>query len=329
MPTISQRAARVSICSRHSTRSKRLNGMSHRRGHCDCLPGWPTPGVGLAGQREEELLKSARPAGRSSVTTPAAAAARPTCFGKPFLATGERSGAVAVRSERHPRRGQGRCQRGSGRSLVPPDEVASNSLSAPWATTRPPPITTSRSTVASTSASRWLESSTVPPGRRSRATGPASTRCLRVKAVGRLVQDQHLGSPTNAWAMPSRCRMPSEYVPEPLARRARAQSDQGEQFVHSGPRHAPRSAAMRRVARPLRPGCTADASRKGPDDPGGVGQRDERPARDGRASSVRPGQPGDHAEGGADLPAPFGPRNPVTVPGSHVNETPSTTVARG
>ena len=51
-------------------------------------------------------------------------------------------------------------------------------------------------------------------------TQPANP--LRVKAVGRLVKDQELGSPSSAAASPSRWRIPSEY---PLTRRRDASAN--------------------------------------------------------------------------------------------------------
>src|SRR5215813_1004214 len=84
-------------------------------------------------------------------------------------------------------------------------------------------------------------------------------------------------------------------------------------------------AAMRRVARPVRPSCSAEASSKVPTARAGLGSSAKtlpatvaRPAS-GRASPVIMRRV-------VDLPAPLGPRNPVMVPGSQLNVTPSTAV---
>src|SRR3954470_2543172 len=85
------------------------------------------------------------------------------------------------------------------------------------------------------------------------------------------------------------------------------------------------SASSRRCVRPVRPGCTADASSSVPITAPGFGS----------AAYGRPSTSAEPVVAGTRpviirivvvLPAPLGPRNPVTVPGSRVKETSSTTV---
>src|SRR3954451_23456372 len=84
-------------------------------------------------------------------------------------------------------------------------------------------------------------------------------------------------------------------------------------------------ASSRRCVRPVRPGWTAEASSSVPTTAPGLG----------RSTYRRPSTVAVPAEAGTRpviirivvvLPAPLGPRKPVTVPGSRVNETSSTTV---
>ena len=68
------------------------------------------------------------------------------------------------------------------------------SASEDWVTSRPLAMITTSSTVWATSASRWLDTSTVPPSSAKRAQElPQPVDALGVEAVGRLVEDQHLG----------------------------------------------------------------------------------------------------------------------------------------
>ena len=85
-------------------------------------------------------------------------------------------------------------------------------------------------------------------------------------------------------------------------------------------------AAMRKVARPVRPACIAEASSRVPATRAGLGSSvNGRPATvawpaSGRASPVIMRRV-------VVLPAPLGPRNPVMVPGRQVNDTSSTAVS--
>jgi hypothetical protein len=124
--------------------------------------------------------------------------------------------------------------------------------------------------------------------------------------------------------MPSRCPMPSENLPA----RLRATASRPVSAITSSTRRfgMPWVAAIaRRWSRALRPVCTALASSSTPTSVSG-----ERSCPYCEPfTSTRP-------DVGAsrptimrivvDLPAPFGPRNPVTVPGRTVKLTPSTAV---
>ena len=82
-------------------------------------------------------------------------------------------------------------------------------------------------------------------------------------------------------------------------------------------------AAMRSVARPVRPACSAEASSRVPATRAGLGRSANRcPAMVACPVSgrVRPVS----ARKVVVLPAPLGPRNPVTVPCWQVNVTSST-----
>ncbi len=92
--------------------------------------------------------------------------------------------------------------------------AASSSALLPWATIRPLPITTRSSATASTSRSRCEESRTVP------ARSAKSRSSLRIQKMpsgsspfAGSSRISTRGSPSSAWAMPSRWRMPSEYLP--------------------------------------------------------------------------------------------------------------------
>ena len=82
------------------------------------------------------------------------------------------------------------------------------------ATTRPESITASRSHRRSASSMKWVTSTTVTP--RSRIAFdqvPGVAPGLRVEAGGQLVEDGHLGLPTSASAIDSRCFWPPESLP--------------------------------------------------------------------------------------------------------------------
>ena len=81
----------------------------------------------------------------------------------------------------------------------------------PCHTTRPSSTIATASQIFSTSSRRCEESTTVRPSPTSRRTRPELENPGRVEAVCRLVEVRNSGSLSSARAMPSRCRMPSEY----------------------------------------------------------------------------------------------------------------------
>ena len=83
--------------------------------------------------------------------------------------------------------------------------------------------------------------------------------------------------------------------------------------------------AIVRISRPVRPACCAEASSKTPTSRPGLGSSANRRPEiltDPDVGDVRP----TITRMVVDLPAPLGPRNPVTRPGRAVNETSSTAV---
>ena len=95
------------------------------------------------------------------------------------------------------------------RTVVPWPASSACRLSS--ARIRPCPITTRRSTVACTSARRWLDSSTVPPP----AANSCSSRRIQRMPSGSMPlagssRISTAGSPSSAVPMPRRWRMPSE-----------------------------------------------------------------------------------------------------------------------
>ena len=86
-----------------------------------------------------------------------------------------------------------------------------SSASGACSTSRPRLMIRTSSTVLVSSASRWLDTSTVPPPvgvGADEAAQPA--HAVGVQAVGRLVEDQDVGVAQQRGGEASRCRMPSE-----------------------------------------------------------------------------------------------------------------------
>src|SRR5215210_5123164 len=205
-------------------------------------------------------------------------------------------------------------------------DSVSSSARVPCAWIRPPPMIIIRSATASTSASRCEESSTVPP----RSAKPRSSpRIQRMPSGSRpLAGSSRIrtsGSPSSAWAKPRRWRMPSEYWP---TRWRAAVSSRPTSSSSASTRCAGTPMVWAETAsasRPRRPACWADASSRVPTRRPGFGRSRYRPPRiwawplSGleRPTSIRIV---------VVLPAPLGPRKPVTVPGSQRNVTSETTV---
>ena len=151
---------------------------------------------------------------------------------------------------------------------------------------------------------------------------PAHT--LRVEPVRRLVEDQQLGVAEQRGRQPEPLAHP-ERVPLDAPARRRVELDQAQHLVHA------------RVGQADGP-ARASAGGRGPERPGWKSVASSTaPTRNAGSSSSRVGAAEDAARcpllGLASpssirsvvvLPAPFGPRKPVIVPGSSANEREST-----
>ena len=175
-------------------------------------------------------------------------------------------------------------------------------------------MTTRWSAVPSISLIRWLETNTVRP---SAARSRSSSRIQRMPSGSRPLTGSSsirtAGSPSSAAAMPSRCPMPSE---KPRTRRRRPlQADQVEDLVDPRAREAVALREAQQVAR-RRSGRGAAragrAARRRAASAGAAGGTAGRAPSRSRRGPVRPRT----QRIVVDLPAPLGPRNPVTRPGS-------------
>ena len=159
---------------------------------------------------------------------------------------------------------------------------------------------------------------------RSRRAHPADA--LGIEAVGGLVEDQHLGVAEQRVREPEPLAHAERVLAHALAGGGLVQPDERQQLVDAPSGRRPSSARSPRAPRG-RGGRGAGRWRRAGRRRGGPGSR-------GRGS--RPPSTAEPPASGADsptsirivvvLPAPFGPRNPVTVPGSQRNETSLTTV---
>ena len=160
-------------------------------------------------------------------------------------------------------RGRSSCGRGVRTTTLPP---AVSSETEPCFTIRPWWITTTSSTVCATSASTWLETSTVRP---SPAIARRKSRSQRMPWGSRPLAGSSststCGSPSSVAASPSRWRMPIEYLPTRrfAGVRASPRAAAPRPRASAAARPSPRSA--RRWLRPERPGCAPATSRFAPD----------------------------------------------------------------
>ena len=341
MVTSSQRPARVSTSLRSSTavsRAMRRRGCPAAdlrtaawRRSSDDAPGsvrgcrWRARrrSAAAGGQARGRVVpaRRPRPGAVPARTAPAAASA--------ISADGLRVGAdqqcaFGAVAELQPARASARGS-ASGRRPAPGPAPASSSSLPPWPRPAAPPITTSRSATASTSRSRWEESSTVPP------------RSAKSRSSPRI---QKMPSGSSPLAGSSRTRTPGiaeqrVRQAEPLAHAQRVRPDPARRAAAPSPTRSSSSSTpapvdahgLRRTAasasRPVRPACCAEASSSTPTaGPGWAAagrarrrwSRYRRSAGSARRSSACV----------VDLPAPLGPRKPVTVPGSQRNDTSST-----
>ncbi|OLT19263.1 hypothetical protein BJF79_17010 [Actinomadura sp. CNU-125] len=211
------------------------------------------------------------------------------------------------------------------RTRTPRANRSASSRTDVSAISRPRPTTTSRSAVSSISLIRWLEISTVRP---SAARDRVSSRIQRTPSGSRPFtgssNSSTPGSPSSAAAIPSRCRMPSEKP----ATRLRATPARPTSSSTSAARRG--ATPLLRASQPRwssarRPPCTAPASSSAPTS--NIGRRTAayRPPFTSASPDEAASRPSS-IRMVVDFPAPFGPRNPVTVPGRTVNDRPSTAV---
>src|SRR6185437_10612514 len=151
-------------------------------------------------------------------------------------------------------------KKASSRSLP----LAVSSVTGPCATRRPWSMITTESMVCATSASMWLETSTVPPSAANPRSRPRSQRMpsgSRPLAGSSRISTS--GSASSAVARPSRCRMPSENPPirRPAASVSPTRSRTSSILDAST---SAASAWIRRWARAVRPGWKLEASSTAP-----------------------------------------------------------------
>ena len=224
------------------------------------------------------------------------------------------------------------ARRPAGRRLAPgPARVGRPRRAARPAaalrTSRPRSMITTSSALCATSASWWLETSTVRP-----CVGVASRRKSRSQAMpsgsrplAGSSSSSTCGSPRSAVARPSRWRMPRE---KPPTRRsaASARPTCARRCVDPFGRATGRPAGRRpRRWPPGGPsGVEAPGLDRGTDHPAGVGQGGRRgrrrPSRSPASGVTRPTS----IRRVVVLPAPLGPRKPVTRPGRTEKDRPST-----
>ena len=254
-------------------------------------------------------LPDRRPRGSTTAPVPRRSARRP-----PRARRRSRARPRAPRSRRPARRPRSRSRRRA---------VRWSSAGVPRATIRPRVRMATRSQTSSTSLSRCELSTTATP--RSRSSPSRSRTMRRPTGSSALVGSSSIssfGSPTSAWAIPSRCCMPFDIAPTLVSRasasptsssssarsprpasRARERLVQGDQLVGREP-----------VRKAEQLGEVADRA------PRAGGAR-------GRPSTCAP--PLDALTRpqaifvSVDLPAPFGPSRPRSSPGSTSRSTPS------
>ena len=191
----------------------------------------------------------------------------------------------------------------------------------------PRPMTRIRSAVFSISRIMWLDTRTVRPSAARRRNRPRTHRTPSGSSPFSGSSNSSTGgSPSRAAAMPRRCFMPSE---KPRMRRPAAPvrpTSASTSSTRPGGRALLR-ASTARWARAVRPPWTSAASSSAPT------WRSPR----GRSAKRRPATVTLPAVGRfrprirrrvVDLPAPLGPRNPVTCPGRTVKLSWSTAVVR-
>ena len=151
--------------------------------------------LGLAGELEEDILERARNA-RSAPTARRASRSPPRRRPRRSdpLTSSAPVGPRCTRSRRRPGPRQRLLVWRADADRRRPRRARRTWSSGPLARSSPFEITTTSSTLCETSESRWLETRTARPWRASERSRSRIQRMPgRVEAVGRLVEDQHLG----------------------------------------------------------------------------------------------------------------------------------------
>src|SRR5262249_25946114 len=207
------------------------------------------------------------------------------------------------------------------RTRDPAADVILSTLSS--AMSLPRPITTRCCAVKAISLMRWLETNTVRPSSASRwnrlriQTMPSGSRPVTGSSNRRIC-----GSPSMTLAMPRRCFIPSENGP---ARRPATSASPTRPRTSSTRRLLIRllCASDSRWWKALRPGCNACASSKAPTSSIGKRRVAYRAPLIVAVPAFAVSRPRIKRMV-VLLPAPFGPRNPVTRPGATSKERSST-----
>ena len=224
--------------------------------------------------------------------TPASNAMSPTRAGSSASTTSSSPSPVALRPARS---SAARSSAGRGeRTTTWPPAVRRDT--GPCSTSRPRWITTTSSTVCATSASTWLETSTVRPSAGHAAQEVAQPAdALRVEAVGGLVEDQH-----------ARVAEQRRRQPEPLAHAERVlagapaggalELDEPEHLVHARPREPGHRRQRAQVVAALAAGMRARDLQVGADHPRRLVELDVRLPEDRRVARAGPRERQDHPQ---------------------------------
>ncbi|GIE78746.1 hypothetical protein Aph02nite_46960 [Actinoplanes philippinensis] len=194
------------------------------------------------------------------------------------------------------------------------------------AITRPRPAITTRPAQSCSSLIRWLDTSTARPcsaiDRRKPRIQMMPSGSMPLNGSSSISDG---GSPSSAAAMPSRCRMPSENPP--AARRATCRNPACSSTASTRAAPSPCECAIHsRWLRAVRLGWSAPASSSDPR--WHSGRRNDRYGRPPTSAAPASGRSSPRiTRMVVDLPAPFGPMNPVTCPARTANDIPSSACA--
>ena len=148
----------------------------------------------------------------------------------------------------------------------------------------------------------------------------------RVEAVGRLVEDQHRRVAMQRVGDAEALAHAEGVVADPALRLGLGEADQLEHLVDARLRQAHRQGAEREHLAAGAAGVLGGGVEQDADVAARVGDVGVAVAADGRGAAVGRGEPDHDRACVVDLPAPLGPRKPVTRPGWAMKETSSTAV---